>query len=322
MKKPPYAAGALLALMVLQTGSVYANPVGKITIKEAPAPTVDELALSSIQQMKQPQKNMGKINISQEILDSIMKTKKEDSAEMVRVKRQLADAIEAANDQYYEKALTIMEHLHAEHPESRTIQKWLGIYQNWAGKYEESSETFSALRASYTLNSKEVDSDFMLAYYTLDNDRHLWDIGAARLQKLEDLAEKQNVFLLDGRPYKDIAKSLAAYQKFMVETNCGETLTPTDSKSLDELWKKIPKEKQAHLDNYYGYNIDELTPIYANFYHRKDLNDAYEARRKLFNKHIADAEIKEKEDKPAEGIDNNNQLIIDALKQQLAKERP
>ena len=59
------------------------------------------------------------------------------------------------------------------------------------------------------------------------------------------------------------------------------------------LWRKIPKIKHCHLDNYFGYNIDELSPIYGNFYRRKDINDAYEERQQQLAKLVERKEIKE-----------------------------
>lgn len=299
MLRNKYAVGAMAALLLSQMAPVYAAPfattVGRIVVKDTPAPTAEEKALSSIRQQRQVKKNMGNINIAKDIISSLSKGKEPDSPELIRVKRQLADAIEAANDQYYEKTLSIMEHLHAEHPESRAILKWLGVYQNWAGKYEDSMNSFEKLTASYTLNPEEVEKDFMVAYYTFDNARYLGAANQAQLEALEKLAGKQGATSLGGQTYEEVAKTLVAYQKFMVDTDCGKTLTPTDSKALDELWRLIPKAKQPHLDNYFGYNIDELTPVYASFYHRKDLTEAYDERRKLYQKHVADSEIKAKD---------------------------
>ena len=309
MLKNKGAAGLLTALMALQAVPVaYASPasdVGKITVREAPPPSPEDLALSAVNSRYKQEKNMGKINISNDIIgEAVRKSKhKPDSEEIVRIKRQLAEAIEACNDQYFDKALIIMEHLHAEHPESRSIQKWLGVYQNWAGHYEDSQDTLEQYRVSYPLNSEEANNDFMLAYYEVDNARHLGEaVSAKELDALQALAEKQDVFLVGEMNYREMTKTLVAYQKFMVETNKGATLTPTDSKALDDLWKQIPKVKRAHLDNYYGYNIDELTPIYADFYHRKDLNDAYAARKQKYEQHIAAAEIKEKAKSPENAV--------------------
>jgi hypothetical protein len=240
---------------------------------------------------------MGKINIANEIIsEAIRKNKKPDSKEVVRIKQQLAEAIEAANDQNFGKALTIMECLHAEHPESRSIQKWLGIYQNWAGHYEESQESLQEYRTSFPLNPEVADKDFMLMYYDVDNARHLTGVSAEKLDALKALAEKQDVFSIGELNYNQVARSLADFQRFMVETNRGATLTRTDSKALDDLWRQIPKTKRAHLDNYFGYNIDELTPIYANFYHRKDLTNAYDARKQKHEQHIANLEIRLKQE--------------------------
>ena len=310
MQKRKYTVGIMATILALQVVPAYAsevlptnapipaNTVGKIVIKETPAPTAEEIALKSVRQQRQQKKNMGNINIANDIITSLSRGKKPDTPELARVKSQLADAIEAANEQYFYKALTIMEHLHVEHPESRAILKWLGVYQNWAGKYEESTNSFEDLTVSYPLNPEDIENDFMVAYYTFDNARHLGIADKSQLEALQKLAEKQGDYKLGGgRTYEEVAKTLAMFQKFMIETDCGKTLKPTDSKALDELWKTIPKNKQAHLDNYFGYNIDELTPIYASFYHRKDLTEAYDKRQQLREEHIKKAELK---NKPAE----------------------
>ena len=302
MRESTHIAGIAAALMLAQLTPVYAATtapsltVGNIAIRETPPPTAEEIALNSIRQQRQNKKNMGNINIADDIITSLARGKKPDTPELARIKRQLAEAIEAANDQYFEKALTIMAHLHVEHPESRAVLKWLGVYQNWAGKYTDSNNSFEELSASYPLNPEELKEDFMVAYHIFDNARHLGVATQPQLDALQELAEKQGAYKLGGRTYKEVAKTLAAYQKFMVETDCGKKLTPTDSKALDELWKMIPKNKQAHLDNYFGYNIDELTSIYSSFYHRKDLAEVYNERRKLYEKHIIESEVKEDKD--------------------------
>ena len=272
-----------------------ANAVGMMVVKEAPAPTAEEIALNAIRQQRQYKKNMGNINIADDIINSLARGKKPDNPELV-----LAEAIEAANNQHFEKVLSIMEHLHNEHPESRAILKWLSVYQNWAGQYADSNNSLRELVASYPLNPEEVEGDFMVAYYAFDNARHLDTVDSDKLDALGKMAEKQTPYKLGGQTYAEVAKTLAAYQKFMVKTDCGKTLTPTDSKALDELWKMIPKDKQEHLDNFFGYNIDELTPIYASFYHRKDLTEAYVERQKPYPKHIADAAIKDKQAEKAD----------------------
>ena len=305
MVKNKSAVAALAALVLMQSVPAFAatpafatttnTGVGRLIIKEAPTPTAEELALSSISTpTKKP--NMGKINIADEIIDEVFrKSKKKDSKEVVRVKKQLAEAIEAANDFDYDKTLTIMKHLHVEHPESRVLIKWLGVYQNWNGQYEESLATFDEWRDSYPLAVELADEDFMVAYYITDNRRHLGFDVDDNIAALKKLAEKERELVLTGgMSRKALAQTLVDYQKFMVESDCGLKLKPTDSKILDDLWKQIPKTKQAHLDNYFGYNIDELTPVYATFYRRSDLMEEYNGRREKREKHIADATIKEK----------------------------
>ena len=59
------AAAVLAGLTMAQTAPfVSASPasVGRLAVKEAPAPTAEEIALSSINRLR-PEKNMGKINI-------------------------------------------------------------------------------------------------------------------------------------------------------------------------------------------------------------------------------------------------------------------
>ena len=306
------AAAVLTGLTLAQAAPfVSASPaVGRLVVKEAPAPTAEEVALSSVNRQR-PEKNMGKINIADDIIsDVIRRSQKKDSAEVVRVKTQLAEAIEAANDQYFDKAVTILKHLNKEHPESRSIQKWLAIYQNWAGQYEDSEETLESLRSSYTLSREALDNDFMTAFYSVDNHRHLGYDVAKEIEALKALSEKQYSLPLESIDYAVLTKSLASYQEFMFKSHNGATLTHADSKSLDELWRMIPKQKQAHLDNYYGYNIDKLTPVYASFYNRKDLTNAYEQRQDKLRKHIVETEIKEKKAESPEAPQPFNEIAV------------
>lgn len=307
------AAAVLTGLAMAQaTPFVSASPVGRLTVKEAPAPTAEEIALSSVNRLR-PEKNMGKINIADDIISDVIRhSQKKDSAEVVRVKTQLADAIEAANDQYFDKSVTILKHLHKEHPESRSIQKWLAIYQNWAGQYEDSEETLDSLKSSYTLSQEALDNDFMTAYYTVDNHRHLGYDITKEIEALKAFAEKQYSIPLESIDYAVLTKSLASYQEFMFKSQNGATLTHADSKNLDDLWRMIPKQKQAHLDNYYGYNIDELTPVYASFYNRKDLTNAYEQRQDKLRKHIMETEIKEKKTESPEAPQPVDEIAVES----------
>ena len=303
LKNKTAVASLAAALLLLQASpAVLASEsntaLGNITIKSVPTKSEEEKAIDSILRQRD-ETNMGKLVIANDIISGAHKNKKKDSPEIARIKTHLAEVIQAMNGKDYEKGLVVMKHLHAEHPESRVILKWLGIYQNWAGEYADSAESFEKLRFSYSLSSEKFDKDFMVKFYETDNARHLGTDVKSSLDELKDLAEKQEDFMIGGIRNRELASTLAEYQQFMVETDCGKTLTPTDSKALDKLWKRIPKQKQAHLDNYFGYNIDELTPIYAEFYRRKDLVNAYEERAKKRAAALADG-IEEKSEGAAQ----------------------
>lgn len=281
MIKKRNAAFLATLIAIPMSATVYANPLemGHLKISELPAMTASASVFADVAEVSKPEekkKNMGNINIANDIILSI---RREDPAEVVRVKTQLASAIEYANRQQYDKAISILETLKEEHTESRAIVKWLGIYQNWDGQYTQSVETLEDYISSYPL---EDHREFIVAYYMIDNSRHLGIDIKPLLAPLSDMAEKESATRGVNSIFsmKDLSKTLVNYQKFLVETDYGKTLKPTDSKALDDLWHSIPKEKYQHLDNYYGYNIDELTPIYANFYHRKDLETAYAERTK------------------------------------------
>ena len=290
---PAFASAPLTVLSApAKSSNTASGEVGMISVMRAPAPTVEDEALNRI--MKQiARENMGRLVVADDIISPGRRPKKADTAEIARVKGKLAEAIEAANKQDYDKAIIIMKHLQTEHPESAVLLKWTGVYQNWAKDYSASLDTFDRLKSMFPLSSDEIENDFMAAYYEADNKRHLGLDIKDKLPALEELAKKQENFNLGGITRRDILESLVAFQKFMVETDGGRLLTPTDSKALDELWRKIPKIKHCHLDNYFGYNIDELSPIYGNFYRRKDINDAYEERQQQLAKLVERKEIKE-----------------------------
>lgn len=290
---PAFASAPLTVLSApSKSSNASSGGVGMISVMRAPAPTVEDEALGRIMQQV-IRENMGRLVVADDIISPNRRHKKTDSAEIARVKGKLAEAIEAANKQDYDKAIIIMKHLQTEHPESAVLLKWIGVYQNWAKDYSASQDTFDRLKSMFPLSSDEIEGDFMTAYYEVDNARHLGLDIRNKLPALEELAKKQENFNLGPITRRDILESLVEFQKFMAATDEGRMLTPTDSKALDELWKKIPKVKHCHLDNYFGYNIDELSPIYGNFYRRKDINDAYKERQQQLAKLIKGKEIKE-----------------------------
>lgn len=271
------------------------NTVGRISVKEEPPKSAEDIALSDLKN-NSDEKKFGKITISDDLLAGVLKNRKKDSPEMVRVKSKLAEAIEAANGKDYEKTLIIINHLHTEHPESSTLLKWLGIYQNLSGDYVSSSETFNHLHTAFPLSFESINNDFVLAYYDVDNARHLGIDISDRVTPLKTLADKQLDVVLESTSRKSIFNTLCAYQEFMKNTNNGKKLK--DSKEMDKLWKMIPTEKQTHLDNFYGFDIDELSPIYGNYYRRKDVLKAYADRQKQISDAKAKAAITETKEEP------------------------
>lgn len=293
------ALGLVTLLSLSSTSMAFAAPsenIGRMVIRDIPASADGSMNPDGLGSFQQSKNDIGRLKISEDLIDDIMRERmKKDSKEVTRLKQQLKNVVNAANDFDYEQALLIMEHLHAEHPESRALLKWLGVYQNWAGEYEDSLRNFQALLNSYPL--KDSPSDYMAHYYIVDNRRHLGLDTTNDMQVLKALAEKENPDLyIGGIDSKTLAKALTSYQEFMLTTNNGtQGFTPTDSKVLDNLWKQIPKAKQLHLDNFYGYNIDELTPVYSTFYRRKDMADEYANRQEKRKEHLAAAEIKKKD---------------------------
>ena len=293
-----------LALSLLVQAAGYAAPasegIGHLKIKDLPpAVSSDEQAGASFDlNSLRLQSSVGHLTISDEVIDEITRNRmKKDSDEVLRLKKQLSEAVRAANDSDYEQSILILTHLRAEHPESRVILKWLGIYQNWAGNYEESEKLMEQFADSSPLSPQMTD--FMAQYYITDNHRHLGQDNTADRAKLKELAEKEDPKLyVDDITSKNLAQILAGYQEFMSTTENGRKgFSPTDSRLLDDLWKLIPREKQSHLDNFYGYNLDELTPVYANFYRRKDILDEYNKRMQRREQHLVSAEIHKSERK-------------------------
>ncbi len=295
-KKVVTSVAALIAIQVFTVAHASPMTVGQLNIKTVSAPLFEKQELASANsQQKRKDTDIGKLTIADEIISSVVRNKTiKDSNEVVRTKTQLAEVIEAANDFNYDKAITIMKHLHIEHPESRIIQKWLGIYQNWAGQYDDSLSAMEEIRNSHPLDKEK--RDFMTQYYIVDNKRHLGLSTESSFSELTKLADKEQHAHLGGIDNKDLAKVLTAYQKFMINSNNGQTgFTHTDSKILDSLWNQIPREKQCHLDNFFGYNIDELSPIYGSFYNRKDILNEYDKRQQKRSQHTSVSEIKKTE---------------------------
>ena len=203
--------------------------------------------------------------------------------------------VELANAKQYNMAIWNLKLLASQHPEFTTLQKWIGVYQNLNGEYIESESTFETLKLGFPLSNNIIQKDNMIRYYELDNMRHNMymtkEAKLAKVKEFEDYIDQlENGHVLEGIPESEILDMLCEYQRFLINYESEKFI---DHEKLDALWNFVPKEKKDHLDDFYGYNIDELTFIYAKHYNRKDLLKTYVAREKTSTNKAVQEHVRE-----------------------------
>ena len=223
------------------------------------------------------------------------KKRPKDTSEMSAIKETLTNVVELANAKQYNMAIWNLKLLTSQHPEFTTLQKWIGVYQNLNGEYIESESTFEALKLGFPLSDSIIQKDNMIRYYELDNMCHNMymtkEAKLAKVKEFEDYIEKlETGHVLEGIPESEILDMLCEYQRFLINYESEKFI---DHEKLDALWNFVPKEKKNHLDDFYGYNIDELTFIYAKHYNRKDLLKTYVTREKTSTNKTVQEHVRE-----------------------------
>lgn len=204
-----------------------------------------------------------------------VKPKKITTQEEIKILEKLDKIISYQNKKKYEEALEEMKTLAREYPENGVFYKWVAIYENSLRNYEESSSVIEQLRMMFPLSSNTVDNDFMIRYYEIDNARNTNKKEVAQKLidqlKTDNQVKNSNKIIYDIKE-KDLTNFLCQYQNFLLNN---KNYKDVDRKELTNLWKQIPKRHQRTLDDFYGYNIDDLTYIYGRAFNRKDLLKEY-----------------------------------------------
>lgn len=276
---------AVFTLMPLTIGytAETANNVGDIHIRDNPKIEIPKTAVDlekvKKREIAEASTHVGNIQIVQDVLRDKKKHKKVDSKEILELKTHLLDVIELGNKKRYNQAVMVMDKLIRQHPETLTLYKWAAVYANLAGNYDDSKYRFDDMRLRFPLSKDRIDEDLMIRYYEIDNARHSPYSGKGNLlQKIE--LEKESLQKipdtqfknLNGVSEKDIMLFLMDYQKFLIVSGDGSDIESSD---IDSLWSRLAVKKQSSLDDFYGFDIDQLTYLYAKYYNRKDLMEVY-----------------------------------------------
>lgn len=173
----------------------------------------------------------------------------------------------------YSQALQKMSTLYKERQDISTFHKWEAVFQNLNGEYDESNLTLEKMFLTFPMD-EELKSDDLVGYYTIDNYRNLGEKEKAE-QALEKFKESSK-----DETTKPRNNTLYLFQDFLLdyETN-GQTV---NKEKLDKTWESIPKAFQRHLNDFYGFDLDELSYIYGTYYNRKDILKSYVERKKTF----------------------------------------
>ncbi|MGN8833069.1 hypothetical protein ACTNDZ_11060 [Selenomonas montiformis] len=259
------------------------NNVGDIHIRDNPKIEMPKTAVDlenvKKREMTEANNHVGGIQIFQDVLRDKKRHKKVDSQEVLNLKTRLLDVIELGNKKRYDQAVMIMDELIRQHPETMTLYKWAAVYANLAGDYDDSKYRFDDMRLQFPLSKDQIDADLMIRYYEIDNARHSPYLSKENLlQKIEQ--EKQYLQNipdtqyknLKGESEKNIMLFLMDYQRFLLISDDGAYIESSD---IDSLWSRLAVKKQTSLDDFYGFDIDQLTFLYAKHYNRKDLMEVY-----------------------------------------------
>lgn len=227
--------------------------------------------------------SVGFLNIASRTKDPNKTKINKPSQEAEKILSKLREISYNQQENKLDRCLSDMKLLVKQYPESAIFRKWLGIYYNANGMYQDSNDVFGHLLYMFPLD-KNLWDDISIQYYFADNYRKLGDFNNAQitidkmLEKVKDQKPVDKVSvttfrnMLLKRP--DLVQMLFNYQNLLLEEATTKTV---DKKKLDKIWDSIPKDDYKLLNNYYGFNLSTLEFLYGRFYNRKDILRNYVA---------------------------------------------
>lgn len=197
-----------------------------------------------------------------------------------KILSELQSVEEAHKKGDWETAEKVMRAIYTRHPDLPVFGKWMAIYQNRNREYKDSLATIASLREAFPLD-KSIQNSFLFDYYILDNVRGMKDYRTAdtilhtmkeKVVVMKNEKTTSNGTLSMVMKNKELMQTLLAYQELMLYKDATGEIKKD---SLDNLWNRIPKDKQRTLDHYAGFDLSELGYIYGITYARKDVLNAY-----------------------------------------------
>lgn len=275
--------GTMLAVSVLGSSFVYASDqsseaqFGFINIRE------EGINLKASQEAYDMSgESLGILKISPTQIQKIQKEASDEGASDAaqKILSELQSVEEAHKKGDWETAEKVMRAIYTRHPDLPVFGKWMAIYQNRNREYKDSLATIASLREAFPLD-KSIQNSFLFDYYILDNVRGMKDYRTAdtilqtmkeKVAAMKNEKTANNGTLSMAMKNKELMQTLLAYQELMLYKDATGEIKKD---SFDNLWNRIPKNKQRTLDHYAGFDLSELGYIYGITYARKDVLNAY-----------------------------------------------
>ena len=275
--------GTMLAVSVLSSSFAYASEqsseaqFGFINIRE------EGINLKTSQEAYDMSgESLGILKISPTQIQKVQEEARDEGVSDVaqKILSKLQSVEEAHKKGDWETAEKVMRAIYTRHPDLPVFGKWMAIYQNKNREYKDSLATIASLREAFPLD-KSIQNSFLFDYYILDNVRGMKDYRTAdtilqtmkeKVAVMKNEKTTSNGTLSMVMKNKELMQTLLAYQELMLYKDATGEIKKD---SLDNLWNRIPKNKQRTLDHYAGFDLSELGYIYGITYARKDVLNAY-----------------------------------------------
>lgn len=275
--------GTMLAVSVLSSSFAYASEqsseaqFGFINIRE------EGINLKTSQEAYDMSgESLGILKISPTQIQKVQEEARDEGVSDVaqKILSELQSVEEAHKKGDWETAEKVMRAIYTRHPDLPVFGKWMAIYQNKNREYKDSLATIASLREAFPLD-KSIQNSFLFDYYILDNVRGMKDYRTAdtilqtmkeKVAVMKNEKTTSNGTLSMVMKNKELMQTLLAYQELMLYKDATGEIKKD---SLDNLWNRIPKNKQRTLDHYAGFDLSELGYIYGITYARKDVLNAY-----------------------------------------------
>lgn len=275
--------GTMLAVSVLSSSFAYASEqsseaqFGFINIRE------EGINLKTSQEAYDMSgESLGILKISPTQIQKVQEEARDEgvSDAAQKILSELQSVEEAHKKGDWETAEKVMRAIYTRHPDLPVFGKWMAIYQNRNREYKDSLVTIASLREAFPLD-KSIQNSFLFDYYILDNVRGMKDYRTAdtilqtmkeKVAVIKNEKTTSNGTLSMVMKNKELMQTLLAYQELMLYKDATGEIKKD---SLDNLWNRIPKNKQRTLDHYAGFDLSELGYIYGITYARKDVLNAY-----------------------------------------------